>query len=101
MKFFTFLRLVLEVQAPIAVSIKHQNYGVWQKASSIPVLLCESVIDHPILDILTILPFHAAPPRPSSFSVPIYPPFRRRNQFTFLLPPSLGTLAFNSFWSPS
>jgi len=53
-----------------------------------------------ILDILTILPFHVAPLRPSSPSVPIYPPFRSRNQPTFLLPPSLGKSRLQLIFGP-
>lgn len=89
--------------SPYCSLYQTSNYGLWQKASNSTVNtspLCEPVIDHPIFDILTILPFHVAPLRPSSLSVPIYPPFRSRNQLTFLLPPSLALSPLTHFGPP-
>jgi hypothetical protein len=47
-----------------------------------PVPLREPIIDHSISNVLATIPFHMAALRPSSPSVPIYPPFRSRNQPT-------------------
>jgi len=90
--------------SPLLPSLSNIKIMVYVKRRrivlSIPGPPCEPVIVHPIFDILTILPFHVAPLCPSSPSVPIYTPFRSRNQPTFLIPPSLGKSRLQLIFGP-